>query len=179
MTSLCSVGARESRTTTVSPGDENLVGLRDRFRYRRTAELHTLVSHLAIDHDAVSADPGKPAFMAPPPGSEPYHGFLVLDRVTVEGFRWGAITSVGPHPQASLDGFIVAPDESRAGAEWRKSSEPYVLMLAEPTSHRWGVWRLGFVDDIVDEVGARAALSRVVDDLRLRWEEWRETGGGA
>lgn len=149
------------------------MGLRDRFRYRRTPELHTLVSHLAIDHDAPSADPGKPAFMAPPPGSGPYHGFLVLDRVSVEGFRWGAITSLGPERLVSLDGFIVAPDESRAGAEWRKSAEPYVLTLAEPSAQRWGVWRIGFVEDIVDEASATAALRDVIGDLRLRWERWR------
>lgn len=153
------------------------MGLRDRFRYRRTAELHTLVSHLAIDHNAPSADPGKPAFMAPPPGSEPYHGFLILDRVAVDGFRWGAITSVGPPPQKSLDGFIVAPDGSRAGAEWRQSPEPYVLMLAEPTSIRWGVWRLGFVGEVVDEPTALAALTGVIGTLKARWDEWRSEGG--
>lgn len=149
-----------------------MVALRDRFRYRRTPELHTLVAHLAIDHDAATADPGKPAFMAPPPGSQPYHGFLVLDEVSAEGFTWGAITMLGS-PVATLDGFVVAPDGSRAGIEWRKSSESYVLKLADPTPERWGVWRAGFVDDIVDEPSAEAALRAVIDQLRAMWEDWR------
>lgn len=151
------------------------MGLRDRFRYRRTPELHTLVSHLAIDHEAASMDPGKPAFMAPPPGSAPYHGFTVLNNVEVDGFRWGAITALSGDSLASLDGFIVAPDGSRAGAEWRRSSEPYVLMLADPTPERWGVWRIGFQDDIVDDESAGEALRAVVADLRKRWEVWRES----
>ena len=109
--------------------------------------------------------------MAPPPGSPPYHGFRVLD-VEVEGFRWGAITSLGPDPVATLDGFVVAPDGSRAGAEWRHSSEPYVLMLAEPTPERWGVWRVGFVVDIVDEATAGLALADVIGDLHRRWQTW-------
>lgn len=153
--------------------DGDPVGLRDRFRYRRTPELHTLVSHLAIDHDAPSADPGKPAFMAPPPGSLPYHGFQVLEQVDVDGFRWGAITALGAVAPATIDGFIVAPDGSRAGVEWRRSSEPYVLMLAEPTAERWGVWRIGFTDDIVNEASATRALRAVISDLQLRWEQWR------
>ena len=148
------------------------MGLRDQFRYRRTPELHTLVSHLAIDHDAASADPHKPAFMAPPPGSPPYHGFQVLAGVAVDGFRWGAITTIGPEPAATLDAFVVAPDESRAGIEWRKSAEAYLLMLADPTPERWGVWRAGFIDDIVDEASARRAFEAVADQLRERWESW-------
>lgn len=155
-----------------SVADEGL-GWRDRIRYRRTPELSTLVAHLALDHEAESADPGRPAFMAPPPGAPPYHGFRVLDGVIVDGFHWGAITSLGEPAPASLDGFVVAPDGSRAGAEWRKSSEPYVLMLAEPTAERWGVWRLGFVDDIVDESTARRALRAVIDPLRGHWSAWK------
>lgn len=152
------------------------MGLRDRFRYRRTPELHTLVSHLAIDRAAASADPRKPAFMAPPPGAPPYHGFSVLDEVDVDGFRWGAITALGTEGLSSLDGFIVAPDGSRAGAEWRKSSEPYVLMLAEPTPERWGVWRIGFVHDIVDAASAGSALRDVIEELEVRWNRWRSAG---
>lgn len=149
------------------------VGLRDRFRYRRTPELHTLVAHLAIDHDAPSADAGKPAFMAPPPGSQPYHGFSVMPDIQVDGFQWGAITVIEPPPAATLDGFVVAPDGSRAGIEWRKAGEPYVLMLAEPTAERWGVWRVGFVGDIVDKTTAIDALAAVVEELRERWDRWR------
>lgn len=113
--------------------------------------------------------------MAPPPGADPYHGFLVIDDIEVDGFRWGAITVIEPPAAATLDGFVVAPDGARAGVEWRQASEPYVLMLAEPTPDRWGVWRVGFVDEIVDFRTAKRALAAVVDDLRIRWDGWRSS----
>jgi hypothetical protein len=37
------------------------------------------------------------------------------------------------------DGFIVTPDGSRAGLEWRLSSESYVLEMAGFSEVRWGV----------------------------------------
>lgn len=46
-------------------------------------------------------------------------------------------------------------------------------MLAEPTRDRWGVCRIGFVDDITDADSAAQALSSVVEDLAQRWETWR------
>jgi hypothetical protein len=47
---------------------------------------------VAIDPNAISASPTKPAFVAPPKGAPVYHGFVVLEDVSVEGFTFGAIT---------------------------------------------------------------------------------------
>ena len=75
---------------------------------------------LAIDHNAHSASPTEPAFIARPEGTPVYHGFVVLDDVTVEGFTLGKITDFEAHfsPQMLLtdgmrrpvsDGMLYAP----------------------------------------------------------------------
>jgi hypothetical protein len=47
---------------------------------------------LAVDHNATSASRTEPAFIARPAGAPVYHGFQVLEDVTVEGFAFGKIT---------------------------------------------------------------------------------------
>jgi hypothetical protein len=42
---------------------------------------------LAIDPEATSSSPTKPAFVARPIGAPVYHGFIVLEDVNVEGFN--------------------------------------------------------------------------------------------
>ena len=54
---------------------------------RRRAELLELCSHLRLELSAASSDPSRPAFVAPPPGSPPYHGFEVPD-VAADGSIW-------------------------------------------------------------------------------------------
>jgi hypothetical protein len=47
---------------------------------------------LAVDNKAKSASPTEPAFVARPEGASVYHGFVVLDDVTGDGFTLGQIT---------------------------------------------------------------------------------------
>jgi hypothetical protein len=47
---------------------------------------------LAVDNNAKRASPTEPAFVARPEGAPVYHGFVVLDHVTVDGFTLGKIT---------------------------------------------------------------------------------------
>lgn len=47
---------------------------------------------LAIDHHAQSTSPTEPAFISRPEGAPVYHGFVILDDVSVDGFTLGKIT---------------------------------------------------------------------------------------
>ena len=78
---------------------------------------------LALDPRAKSADPNLPAFLAPPEGAPVYHGFSILEGITVDGFRLGKITDFEAGRSDAGDAFVVAPDGSRAGLVWEISKE--------------------------------------------------------
>ncbi len=139
---------------------------------RRRAELLELCSHLRLDLSAPSNDPARPAFMAPPPGAPPYHGFEVMD-VEVDGFRLGAISDFLGDPEAREhgDGFVVAPDGSRAGLVW-KLDEPYVFRTVDDTEERWGVWLAGIGEPLADLDAAERVFTQIVHLLRPHWEAW-------
>ncbi len=138
-------------------------------------DLSDLTAHLAIDLDAISSRAGEPAFMAPPAGAQPYYGFQLLPEVEVSGFILGTITDFLRHQNLDTgDGFIQAPDGSRAGLEWRMSSEPYVLMMAPPTANRWGVWMVGFTHRMDSLDAALANLTIAQPALEDRWRRWHE-----
>ena len=80
---------------------------------------------LAIDATAQSASPTEPAFVARPEGAPVYHGFVVLDDVTADGFTLGKITDFEAEPCDEGDAFVIAPDGSRAGLVWEIHEPPY------------------------------------------------------
>lgn len=70
----------------------------------------------------------------------------------VEGFIYGEITD---HLDFDTeegctfgDGFVQAPDGTRAGIIWELSDEPYLSICIEPEKNRWGVYNAGFVKPI-------------------------------
>ncbi len=74
---------------------------------------------IASDSNAKSADPGLPAFLARPDGTPVYHGFVVVEESETDGWRYGAITAFeGVENECEGDGFVIAPDGSRAGIVW-------------------------------------------------------------
>lgn len=81
---------------------------------------------LAVDHNATSASPTEPAFIAPPKGAPVYYGFAVLEDVPADGFTFGAITDFETEPADTGDAFSIAPDGSRAGLVWEVSATTYV-----------------------------------------------------
>lgn len=135
--------------------------------------LMDVTSHLMLDLRAETADSSRPAFMAPPEGSPPFHGFSVLEDVCVEGFSWGGITDFEREPGLeSGDAFIVAPDGSRAGLEWRLDNETWLLEMSPPNDRRWGVYLAGIERPLVDRASARAVLADLIPHLRPAWENW-------
>src|SRR5712692_7107845 len=99
---------------------------------------------LQLDETARSANPEVPAFLARPEGAAVYHGFPVLPETAVDRFTYGAITELG-HNRG--DGFVVAPDGSRAGLAWSVhtgTQKPQITQIYPLESSRWGVWDVTF-----------------------------------
>lgn len=141
---------------------------------QRGRTLVDITSHLMLDLRAETADPDRPAFMSPPPDSPPFHGFQVLDDVEADGFKWGGITDFEREPgRQSGDAFIVAPDGSRAGLEWRLDTEVWLLEMTPPNDRRWGVYLAGISRPMVDRASAQENLRDLLPHLRPAWEAWR------
>ncbi|HLV85703.1 MAG TPA: hypothetical protein VKV39_01925 [Candidatus Sulfotelmatobacter sp.] len=127
---------------------------------------------VAIDHNAISASPTEPAFVAPPKGAPVYHGFVVLEDVSVEGFTFGAITDFEAEPCDVGDAFVVAPDGSRAGLVWEVSATKSFEEIRPFERNRWGVWAVSFLHPMTDRANARKNLLCVLPELKARWKEW-------
>ena len=138
------------------------------------SELAEICSHLYLDLTADSSDPAMLAFMSPPPGALPYHGFGVLD-IAVRGFSFGLISDFFNDPTAGAqgDGFVVAPDGSRAGLV-RKLDEEYVFRTVEDTETRWGVWLAGIAEPLVDRTSAERVFAPIVAALEPHWKAWAD-----
>jgi hypothetical protein len=128
---------------------------------------------LRLDPSAESRRPDRPAFLARPPGAPVYHGFPVIESSTVDGFKLGMITDFVAAADAAGDGFVVAPDGSRAGLVWESESEFYVTEVLAPDAERWGVWAVGVPLPLGTEGDARPFMEALVPELRSRWERWR------
>jgi hypothetical protein len=128
---------------------------------------------LAIDATAQSASPTEPAFIARPEGAPVYHGFVVLDDVTVDGFTLGKITDFEAEPCDEGDAFVIAPDGGRAGLVWEVYDPPYFQEVSPIETGRWGVWGVGFRLPMDSRENARRNLESILPELRLRWAEWK------
>lgn len=111
----------------------------------RSAAGLPVVKSLLLDLEAESIDPAKPAFMTPPPGSKPYHGFPLLSESSRDGFSLGVITNfleadsdAGCHIG---DAFVEGPDGSRAGLFWEVNREEAIVSPVQgPDEFRWGIY---------------------------------------
>ena len=128
---------------------------------------------IRIEPDAPSGAGGRPAFIYRPKGAPVYHGFPILEDVSVDGFRLGMITDWEAEDTDIGDAFVVAPDDSRAGIIWEVCNEAYVKERKPPTSDRWGVWNVGFAEPMTTRDAARRNLAAILTTLRPAWELWR------
>ena len=127
---------------------------------------------LAVDNKAGSASPTEPAFVARPVGAPVYHGFVVLDDVTVDGFTLGKLTDWEAEPCEAGDAFVIAPDGSRAGLVWEVCDPPYFREVMPMEAARWGVWGVGFLPPMANRENARKNLESILPQLKSRWAEW-------
>jgi hypothetical protein len=95
-------------------------------------------------------------------GALVYHGFPLIEETRTDGWCYGAITEfIDSAGCTNGDGFVVAPDGSRAGIVWSVGSFAS-KRVCKPEPSRWGVYSVAFphpirtVDDLVD--GFRAVL---------------------
>jgi len=113
---------------------------------------------LVLDNKAVSERPDRPAFLARPPGAPVYYGFPLVEETRTESWCYGAITDFlhrdRPEGCTLGDGYVQAPDGSRAGLVWGVGNyEPKELL--KPDNQRWGVYAVSFprpihtVEDLV------------------------------
>lgn len=119
---------------------------------------------ILTDPNAKSVDADKPAFLARPEGAPIYHGFPIIEESNTNGWRIGTITEyIG---EEYGDGFVVAPDGSRAGLLWEVGSGVFSV-VREPEPGRWGVYAVWFpvsmhsADDLVSNF--RAVLPELIE----------------
>lgn len=110
---------------------------------------------MRYDPSAASADPALPGFLARPTGAPVYHGFAIVPETMTDGWLYGAITEFeSDAPQSEGDGFVVAPDGSRAGIAWATDT-PDFYEICPPDDERWGVYGVCFpkpvscLDDLI------------------------------
>ncbi|MFJ7886477.1 3-deoxy-8-phosphooctulonate synthase [Lysinibacillus xylanilyticus] len=83
-----------------------------------------------------------------------YRSFSVVKETEADGFIYGDITdhfyfdTEEADGCLSGDGFVQAPDGSRAGIVWELDKEPFVSVILEREEDRWGVYNVGFVKPI-------------------------------
>jgi hypothetical protein len=104
----------------------------------------TTAKKLLYDPTAPSTDPNLPGFLARPAGTPVYHGFPVIPETETDGWLFGAITAYDTaEPQTEGDGYVIAPDGSRAGIVWANGTNDFYEIMP-PDCERWGVYGVRF-----------------------------------
>jgi hypothetical protein len=81
----------------------------------------------------------------------PYAGFSVVPETMTDGWVYGAITDYEHREKGCRegDGFVVAPDGSRAGLDWVVGSKPGLIRrVAPPDERSWGVYEAVFANPV-------------------------------
>ena len=130
---------------------------------------------LALDRDAESADPNKPAFLARPEGAPVYHGFPILADVNVDGFTLGLISDSFGSPSVWGDAFVIGPDGRRAGLVWSIEGDRYFNILLPSGGARFGVFGVGTKNAPRSTETAVAFLQEILPSVRDEWEKTRPT----
>jgi len=121
---------------------------------------------MLTDAAAPSADPELPAFLARPAGAPVYHGFPLVEETMTDGWCYGAITDFeDPSGCEAGDGFVVAPDGSRAGLVWSVGSFP-TEAVCDPDPERWGVYAVAFSRPVCNMADLVACFRAVLPELR-------------
>jgi hypothetical protein len=134
--------------------------------------MNDIKSHyLKIDPNAKSASDDKPAFIAKPEGAPVYHGFPIVPESETDGWYYGAITEF-EEPDGCMDGdgYVVAPDGSRAGLVWEVGYDGFEE-ISPPAPDRWGVYAVGFARPIRTVEDLVFNFRQLLPKLKLKYQE--------
>lgn len=128
------------------------------------------------DPTAESASSAVPAFLAGPEGAPVYHGFPIIEETLTDGWCFGAISAFDDDPEGctSGDGFVVAPDGSRAGIVW-EVGDFAIHEVCAPSPDRWGVYGVAFPRAVRGVADLIECFRAVLPELKRLRE--RVTGG--
>jgi len=134
--------------------------------------MERLESHpIKQDVSALSADPALPAFLAPPEGAPVYCGFPLIEETRTDGWCFGTITEFeDPDGCTSGDGYVEAPNGSRAGIVWSTDVHD-TLELLPPDEDRWGVYELTFPQPVKTVEDLAYCFRYVLPELQTRYEK--------
>lgn len=129
----------------------------------QTFEGEKIPKDLILDQTAKSTDPDKPAFTSPPKDSKPYYGYPLIKEICFDGFCYGAVTDfLQPDCDEGCrigDGFVEAPDGTRAGLFWEVRSEMGFSRMGNSDNKRWGIYYFAIPQPI-----------KTVDDMKITFE---------
>jgi hypothetical protein len=77
----------------------------------------------------------------------PYSNFSLIPETQIQGFTYGRITDFLDNPDkgcTSGDGFVQAPDGSRAGLIWLVSKKKNIRIYSKPDKETWGTYGVYF-----------------------------------
>src|SRR5262249_35614404 len=138
---------------------------------------------MVIDSTAPTTDVEKPAFMAPPPGAEDYHGFPLVEQTRQGGWCLGAITDPfePDTPGVSrLGGLVVeAPVGPRAGLVWNADPQPRFAVMQQPEGRRWGLFHFTFPRPVRTVADLQEVFGRILPVLRQLYARFHPQGGGS
>jgi hypothetical protein len=127
------------------------------------------------DENAESADPNLPAFLARPKEAPVYHGFEVLADSEKDGWAYGVITEYESEDEEICegDGFVIAPDGSRAGVVWATDTPDFYEILG-PDEERWGVYGVKFPSGVKNKNDLITNFHAVLPHFKKRFKELNE-----
>lgn len=129
---------------------------------------------LRLDDTAETADPGLPAFLARPACAPVYHGLPVVPESETDGWYYGAISDFEcDEPQDEGDGYVVAPDGSRAGIAWATDT-PEFYEISPPDDSRWGVYGVCFPRPVASVEDLVYNFRAVLPKLKEQYESVRK-----
>jgi hypothetical protein len=114
-----------------------------------------------------------------PEGAPVYHGFVLVEETRTDGWCFGAITAFEePEGCEAGDGFVVAPDGSRAGLVWEVGAQGIQEVLS-PDEGRWGVYAVWFPRAVKTAEDLAFNFRHVLPELKKKYEEIksRESAG--
>jgi len=126
---------------------------------------------LRLDQRAESASSDLPAFLARPAGAPVYHGFPIVPETETDGWVYGTISEFeDPDACEYGDGFVIAPDGTRAGIVWSVGTFPTKVLIG-PESGRWGVFAIAFPRAVTNVEDIVICFRAVLPELRARHAE--------